>query len=192
MTQNQASFYEKHKKTIKFSAISSLFVIALIVGPVFVSAMITASQEKIQAVQARNAAINQAILSGDYNTWRSLIEDEDLKAKVTAANFSQYAEAYRLLQQGKVEEADLIKKQLDLKKQFQEAVSKSQLINEAVANNDYAAWRSIVGSAEPQINEGNFSGYAKAYQLIARGNLKKADTVMKNIGVKNDFYNSSR
>jgi len=192
MIEKVRNFLKKYKKTLIISLVCFLFVVTLTVGPIFVSAVLTFSAQQNAAVQAKNSTIEAAIINNDYATWSSLVNDEKLKAKITAQNFPQYAEAYRLLQQGKLEEADLIKKQLSLKQEFQVTEIKSQLINNAIANNDYNAWRSIVGTENPQVTADNFSTYAKAYTLLAQGNLNKADILKRSIGVKNDVFNSSR
>lgn len=186
------NFFHEHKKTALISLAGFLFLTSLTAGPVFVSAMITISAQHAQAVQQKNSAIDAAILNNDYNTWSSLVTDDNLKKKITAGNFSQFSEAYRLLQQGKVEEANLIKKQLSLKQSFANVAVKSIAIDSAINSNNYDAWRSIVGSQEPQVNAGNFGVYAAAYKLIEQGKLRQSSFLMQNIGVKPDVYGSSR
>ena len=185
-------FFQKHKKTIIISLAGFLFLTAVTAGPVFVSAMITLSAQQAQAIQQKNSAIDAAVLNNDYNTWSSLVTDQNLKSKITAQNFSQFSEIYRDLQQGKVEEANLIKKQLSLKQSFTDVAFKSAAIDTAIRNNDYNAWRTIVGNQQPQVNAGNFSTYAKAYQLIEQGKVQQGGFAFKNIGIKPNVYSSSR
>jgi len=184
-------FLKKHQRTILVSLVGFLVLTALTAGPVFVSAMLTLSAQQAAEIQAKNSAIEAAIINNDYATWSNLVSDEKLKSQITAQNFPQFSEAYRLLQQGKVEEANLIKKQLSLKQQFQEVAVKSQMIDVAITNGDYAAWRSIVGSQQSQVTSDNFSDYSKAYAMLAAGNLQKADSIKRNIGVKENFFSSS-
>jgi len=153
--------------------------------------MITISAERAQIIQQKNSAIEMAILNNDYNTWSSLVTDENLKTKITAQNFSQFVEAYRLLQQGKVEEANLIKKQLLLKQSFQAVAIKSEAIEDAIENGNYAAWRAVVGTQEPQVNASNFATYASAYKLIEQGKLRQSSFLRRDLGLKPDVYSSS-
>lgn len=50
-------------------------------------------------------AIDQAIQSGDYNTWKGLMENtrmgEELLAKVNESNFNRFAEAHKIMQEAK-------------------------------------------------------------------------------------------
>jgi len=190
--ENVSSFFHKHHRTLLVSLVGFLLLTALTAGPVFVSAMITISAQRAQAIQQKNNAIEAAVLNNDYNTWSSLVTDENLKTKITAQNFSQFTEAYRLLQQGKVEEANLIKKQLALKQSFQAVAAKSEAIEEAIRSNNYAAWRAVVGAQEPQVNAGNFATYADAYKLIEEGKLRQGSFLRRDLGLKPDVYSSSR
>lgn len=192
MSVEAGDFFKRHKKTIVSSLVGFLLLTALTAGPVFVSAVITISAQRAQVIQQKNSAIEMAILNNDYGTWSSLVTDENLKTKITAQNFSQFVEAYRLLQQGKVEEANLIKKQLLLKQSFQAVAVKSEAIEDAIEDGNYAAWRTVVGTQEPQVNASNFATYAAAYKLIEQGRLRQGSFLRRDLGLKPDVYSSSR
>lgn len=197
MWEKLTSYFKKHRKFLVGTAAAFLFFCFLVIGPLFVEAMITLSAQRNLEIQQRNSAIETAILNNDYATWSSLVSDTNLKAKVNAGNFSEFVNAYRLLQQGKVEEADLIKKQLVLKQDFAATAAKSQAIETAIRNNDYAAWRTAVGPGiEPAVTIDNFHTYASSYWLIMKGNMSGADRIKRNVGVKPTIggvnYDSSR
>lgn len=192
MSVEAGDFFKRHKKTIVVSLAGFLLLTALTAGPVFVSAMITISAERAAIIELKNSAIEMAILNNDYATWSSLVTDENLKTKITAQNFPQFVEAYRLLQQGKVEEANLIKKQLLLKQSFQAVAVKSEAIEDAIEGGNYAAWRAVVGTQEPQVNAINFATYAAAYKLIEQGRLRQGSFLRRDLGLKPDIYSSSR
>jgi len=197
MSGKSSVYFKTHRKFLAMSAGVFFFLAFLIISPVFVEAMLTLSAQRNAQIQQKNAAIEAAISSNDYATWSSLVNDSNLKAKVNASNFSQFANAYNLLEQGKIEEADLVKKQLLLKKDFENVALKSDAIRNAIIDEDYNAWRAAVGlGVEPQVNNSNFSDYAHAYWLIMGGNLSGANRIKTKIGVKPSVggvdYSSSR
>ncbi len=197
MFKKLSVYLKTHRKFLLFSTGIFFFLAFLVVSPIFVEAMITLSAQRNAQIQQKNEAIEAAISNNDYETWSRLVTDSRLKAKVNASNFSQFASAYNLLEQGKVEEANLIKKQLSLKKDFDNVALKSNEIRSAIINNDYSAWRAAVGpDAEPKVDSSNFSDYAHAYWMIMSGNLSGSNRIKAEIGVKPSVtgtdYSSSR
>ncbi len=194
MNQSFGSFLGTHKKLLVFSAVGFLFLCLAALGPIFVKAMIEDNAARNLEIQQKNMAIESAIINNDYATWSSLVTDKNLKAQINSSNFSQFTQIYRLLQQGKIEEANIIKKQLNLKQDFVVVSTKSSLIDEAINNGDYTAWRNIVGANwEPSVNAKNFLDYAKAYVLLAQGRLKQADVIKQRINIRPSYdYTSSR
>ncbi|NCA93491.1 hypothetical protein EOM82_09770, partial [bacterium] len=93
----------KHYRAWLLSAGFFLLLAMAMVGPLIFNAMADLSSAEQAAIQARNAAINEAILNRDYNAWSSLNPDKSLVKNINADNFAAFAEAYSLLQQGKVE-----------------------------------------------------------------------------------------
>lgn len=186
------SFFLAHKKRIVVSSIALLVLLAVTSGPLLVYGIIVSVEARDLVIQAKNAQIEAAILNNDFSAWYSLETDENLKSKINESNFSLYAEAYQLLQRGKVDEANLIKKQLSLKQDFAAVATKSLAIDNAVKNNDYKTWRQIVGNENPQVNVANFEQYAAAYKLIEAGRIRQASSLMIDIGTKLDLYDSGR
>lgn len=194
MTQRFQNYLKKHKKLLFFSGFAFVLLCLVTLGPIFAKAVMEENAARTLVIQQKNIAIEQAIMDNDYNTWSSLVTDEALKKQINSSNFSQFTQIYRLLQQGKVEEAAIIKKQLNLKQDFTVLQTKSSLIDSAIRKNDYETWRKIVGADwEPSVNQSNFSQYTSAYKLLASGRLKQADLIRQNLNLKSTFdYTSSR
>ncbi|MFA5131417.1 MAG: hypothetical protein WC467_03240 [Patescibacteria group bacterium] len=194
MTQRFKNYLHDHKKLLIFSAIGFILLCLAALTPLFVKAMVEANAARDAIIQEKNVAIEEAIMNNDYATWSSLVTDKSLKAKITSDNFSQFTEVYRLLQQGKVEEANLIKKQLNLKQDFQVLTTKISEIDAAIMAGDYQAWRSIVGQGwKPEVNADNFVQFGETYKLIAQGKLKQANLLQQRLNLKVKYdYTSSR
>lgn len=186
------SQFKKNKRHYQMSALLFLAFVIIAIVPVayYATASITALQTA--AIQEKNSAIETAILNNDYTSWANLETDTNLKNQINSSNFSQFTEAFRLLQQGKIEEVNIIKKSISLKADFQEAVIKSDLISAAIADDDYAQWRELVGeSFQTDINDVNFHAYADSYRLIMEGKLKQSNYIKIRTGIKADPGTSS-
>lgn len=194
MTMGFKSYLGTHKKVLFFATSGFILLCLVAIVPALVQAQKARVDKRDILIQQKNMAIEEAILNNDYNTWSNLVTDESLKTQINSSNFSQFVQIYRLLQQGKIEEADIIKKQLNLKQDFEVKSTKSSKIDNAIAKKDYNAWRGIVGSGwEPSVTEANFSQYASAYSLLAQGKLKQADMIRQGLKIKAQFdYSSSR
>jgi len=185
MFEKFSLYLKTHRKFLVGTSAAFLFFCFLVIGPLFVEAMVTLTAQRNAAILQKNSDIEAAILNNDYATWSGLVSDTNLKSKITADNFSQFTNAYRLLQQGKVEEANIVKKQLALKQDFATAAVKSRAIETAIDSNNYEAWRTAVGSdIEPVVNSGNFATYVTAYKLIRQGNMWDANVIKRTIGAK--------
>ncbi|OGZ03006.1 MAG: hypothetical protein A2430_02985 [Candidatus Liptonbacteria bacterium RIFOXYC1_FULL_36_8] len=66
--------------------------------------------------QANFTAIKNAIENNDYNTWKSLMDNNKITETITAENFSKFTEAHKLLSEGKADEAKAIFEELGLKR----------------------------------------------------------------------------
>lgn len=185
MFEKFSIYFKTHRKFLIGTSAAFLFFCFLVIGPLFVEAMVALTVQRNAEILQKNSNIEAAILNNDYAAWSSLVSDTNLKSKITADNFSQFTNAYRLLQQGKVEEANIIKKQLALKQDFAAVAVKSQAIETAIDNNNYAAWRTAVGSsAETAVTSENFTTYVDAYILIRQGNMWDANLLKRSIGAK--------
>ena len=62
-----------------------------------------------------NEAVEEAIEAGDYNAWKELMSGKGRVTQViTEANFARFAEAHRLAEEGKLDEAEQIRQELGL------------------------------------------------------------------------------
>lgn len=194
MNYGLSAYLKTHKKLLTFSAIGFVLLCLVTLGPIFVKAMMEENAARTLAIQEKNMAIEIAIMNNDYQAWSGLVTDENLKSKINSSNFSQFTQIYRLLQQGKIEEADIIKKQLNLKQDFIVVSTKSSLIDNAIERNDYKAWRKIVGpNWEPAVTIDNFTSYTEAYKLLVQGRLKQAGLLRQQMNlIPTVDYTSSR
>lgn len=63
----------------------------------------------------RHEAMEKAFETGDYNAWRSLMTGQGRASQVVnAQNFTKFAQAHELAEQGKVVEANAIRAELGL------------------------------------------------------------------------------
>jgi hypothetical protein len=63
----------------------------------------------------RHEAMVQAFDNNDYNTWKELMSGKGKVSQViTEENFARFAEAYKLAQDGKLDEAKQIRQELGL------------------------------------------------------------------------------
>lgn len=144
-------------------------------------------------VQAKNNQIEIAISNKDYNTWKNLVNDENLKSKITAENFSSYVDIYNLLKQGNIVEANPSKEALGLKRTFSPSSEKSQDLKTAIQANDYPAWRSMVGAETMvTVTAENFSDYVKAYTAASDGDVSRANGFLRKLNLKSDDFSSGR
>ena len=190
--KNLINHLKENKHHYKISALLSLAFVVVILVPViyYTAASITTLQTT--AIQEKNSAIETAILNNDYTAWASIETDKSLKSQINSSNFNQFTEAFRFLQQGKLEEANIIKKTISLRADLQEATNKSALITGTIKDDNYIQWRGIVGPTfETQINSFNFSSYAQSYRLIMQGKLKQSNYVKIRSGIKIDSGTSS-
>jgi glucose dehydrogenase len=65
------------------------------------------------------AQITEVMVNKDYEGWKDLIEEKVGKGKVTSTinkdNFSKFTEAWKLAKEGKIKEANVIRKELGLR-----------------------------------------------------------------------------
>jgi len=185
MNENNQHHLTKHRHFWLF--VIGFFILLSIaaVGPLVYQAYADLTSAHDIAIQTKNAEITQAIVSRDYNTWSQLVADPKLKAEVNSANFNNFAEAYTLLQVGRLEEADVLKKQLGLKEQQTVTVVKSAKITEALERQDYTAWSKVVGTeAASKVSVSQFETFAKAALLMDSGLVSKAAKLQVLSGIK--------
>ena len=65
--------------------------------------------------EERHEAMEKAFETKDYNTWKSLMQGRGrVSQAITKDNFAKFAEAHKLAEQGKLEEAKKIRLELGL------------------------------------------------------------------------------
>jgi major membrane immunogen (membrane-anchored lipoprotein) len=70
---------------------------------------------KIKARYDNKEKIKKAIEDGDYDTWKQAISERPkIEDKITEENFSRFSEMYKLIEEGKIDEANKIKEELGL------------------------------------------------------------------------------
>lgn len=181
-----------HRHVWLYSAIIFAFLVVVLGGPLVFRAYADISSAHQEAIQTNNAKKVQAIVDRNYESWASLETDPILKREVNAGNFNAFAEAYTLLERGKIAEADVVKRQLNLKQEYQIVATKSLEISSAIVNQDYEKWRSIVGPYEsPQIDASNFERYASAISYVKEGKVNKAFSTLRSLNLKQGTNASS-
>lgn len=183
-----------HRRFWLLSALIFFLLSVAAAGPLVYKAFADVSSAHDQAIQIRNAAISEAILQNDYNSWASLVLDETIKTQISADNFDTFAEAYRLLEKGMIDEANLLKRQIGLKDEFSQKAVVSKNISNAIVNQDYVAWRAMVGEdhAKGLVTNENFAAYAKVLTAASEGKFNQVTRGQYDLGIKQKMdYSSS-
>lgn len=192
MSEQKQMTSSSHHRAWLFSAGIFILLALAATGPLVFKAFADFSSARQAEAELLNSQISAAILNEDYETWASLVTDESLKKRIDASNFSSFAEAYRLLQQGELEAADLIKRRLALKEEFEMVNIKSALIGDAIARRDYQEWRRLVGEDYARdVTEVNFENYAELIDFSQSGILNQATRLQYSLGFKNKLEYSS-
>lgn len=71
-------------------------------------------QQRAEHTEEEHEAIEKAIEENDYNAWKELVGEKGIANKITEENFAKFAEAHRLMEEGKTEEANAIRAELGL------------------------------------------------------------------------------
>lgn len=186
----KVNYFVSHWRLLLASAAAFLVLVVASVGPLVWAGL---SSVRIQEIQTKNAAISQAILNKDYSAWQSLVTDERLLSRINEQNFATYAEAFVLLEAGKIEEAELLQVQLGLQQKVQVVSTKSAQISQAIATKDYDTWRALVGAnyAGNLVTPDNFSAYADLLSFSEQGKINKANRLEYSLGLKQRVQYSS-
>ncbi len=67
--------------------------------------------------EEHHEAMTQAFANKDYNAWKTLRNSKGITRRITAENFTRFAEAHQLSLEGKTAEADAIRAELGLGQQ---------------------------------------------------------------------------
>jgi hypothetical protein len=171
-----------HQKIWLFSALIFLLLTLALLSPLIFKAYADVVSIDNQAIQVKNAAITQAILDKDYEAWAALQSDESLLAAVNAGNFHLFAEAYRLLEQGKIAEANLIKKGMSMKAEFAQTAQMSLQIQNAIKNRDYDLW--LQTTNDERVGRDDFNYYTEILKMVSVGELDEAFARQRGLGLR--------
>lgn len=69
----------------------------------------------------RHAIMEKAFETNDYNLWKSQMGDRGVTRVINESNFAKFAEAHRLADEGKYDEADKLRAELKLRTKNGEA-----------------------------------------------------------------------
>ena len=62
----------------------------------------------------RHAAMQTALQNEDYQAWQALVGNRPIAQKINQENFAKFAEAWQLAQNGKLDEARVLRQELNL------------------------------------------------------------------------------
>ncbi len=104
------------KKTIALLGLTALIITSSAIIPQNVQAYRGNPEEKgPNYSEERHEAMEKAFENKDYNAWRELMNGRGRVTQVVnAQNFAQFAEAHKLAEKGKIEEAQKIRAELGL------------------------------------------------------------------------------
>jgi len=142
-------------------------------------------------------AIQDAISKRDYQTWKDLISKDGRNAKllekITADNFSKFADMHDAMQKGDKATAEAIRQELGLpdrpvmvqRRGWQVHTPEEQAqIKKAIIDKNFEAWKALVsvnGKLPPQfktITADNFAKFSEMYRLMAQ-----AEQIRKELGI---------
>lgn len=157
------------------------------------------SQEDFQAEK-------EAIESGNYSSWKSIVEKQGnvkILETVNESNFAKYAEAFKLRESGDMEGSRAIMEELGLKDPGEKGgdgahgmpVSKEtrDAIESAIKNADYDAWKVAVESLQQQdkaesVTEDQFNILVEAYKLKESGDMDSAMKLLRDNNIPGGMF----
>ncbi|PIR49204.1 hypothetical protein COU80_00445 [Candidatus Peregrinibacteria bacterium CG10_big_fil_rev_8_21_14_0_10_55_24] len=177
---------------------------ALLIGTAAFAQKTTQNPQGPRFDPANREAVEQTFENGDYAAWKALMEERNsnmpLLDSVSEENFSEFAQAHLLMQEGNFEEASAIMEELGFpmmgprqggrgpkgtppdNEQFQAA-------QEAIENGDYAAWKSAMEeSGRPAgmldiITEENFDRFVEMHELMQSNDRDGAQAIAEELGL---------
>lgn len=158
------------------------------------------NQEKIEEIKG-------ALENGDYDTWSSVMNEqidtmvEQAKSNVTEDTFSSLQEVHQLLEEGKVDEARELAKQLHedgLGPMFLGGKGKfgghgpgaehREEMKAVLESGDYEQWAQLMEDrpgdhVDDMINEDTFNKMIEAHTLMQEGDKDGARAIMDELGI---------
>lgn len=106
---------------MKKATIATLGLTAVLLGglPMFANSAFAYRGDPTQVgpyhTEEREALMDKAFANNDYNAWKNLMQGRGRVTQVVnASNFSQFAKAHKLAEDGKIQEANQIRAELGL------------------------------------------------------------------------------
>ena len=132
-----------------------------------------------------------ALENNDYNAWKEVVGEEcPMIEKITEENFTKLAEAHKLMEDGKFEEARKIREELGLRGgpgmgPGPKAENREEIQN-ALENNDYSAWKEATEGRRisEEISEEEFSQLAESHNLRKEGKFQESRQIMEELGLR--------
>ncbi|MFA5318075.1 MAG: hypothetical protein WC323_01220 [Patescibacteria group bacterium] len=140
----------------------------------------------------QHEAMIEAIDNQDYAAWKELMGDNPITEKIIEENFGRFVEMHQLMKDGKFDEAKQIREELGLNMKMEkhkmrgaESDADRQAIMDAVANNDYAAWKELMAGRPmaEEVTEEDFAAIVEAHQLMREGKFEEARQIKEDLGI---------
>ncbi len=154
----------------------------------------------------RHDAMEKAMEEGDYEAWKELMNN---KGKVTQVideeNFDKFVEIYNLAEEGKFEEARVMKEELGLNQGFRKGGiykngymmdnGRGGEMREVLESGDYEAWKELMeskpscpralenGLVDLELTEENFNKLIEAHNLMQAGDFEEAQAIRDELGL---------
>lgn len=150
--------------------------------------------------------VMRAIEDNDYDAWAELMVDKPFAEDVTQDNFDTLVQIHTLMQEGNIEEANELRKEMGIGgapimqrgKMMQGKMGKGACMGEpmsaedrdaimqALNENDYDAWYSLMEGRPITeiINQDNFSQFVEIHNLMQSGDFEAADQIREDLGLR--------
>jgi len=180
---------------IFLGSLTAVAATAITAGSVYAGQGFLGKMEKRNIDPANKEAMDTALENNDYAAWKSLAPANGKNVDaITEANFAKFAEAHKLMEAGKTEEARKILDELGLKGGKRmgmppgESAERHEAMQKAFETKDYNAWKTLMknnkGRAADVITEANFAKFAEAHLLMNEGKQDEAKKIFDELGVK--------
>lgn len=172
----------------------------LIITTFTVSAVVSADEGESKefapkAHMENRGAMDQALESGDYETWKEFGGNGRIADIITADNFDRFVEAHRLAKSGDMDGAKTIFDELGIStpegKGFghfngPKGIPGNEDIRAAIEANDYEAFVTAAGDLPmfKTITADNFDRFVEAHNLRQAGDFEGARDIMDELGIK--------
>lgn len=103
----------KKRKIIALSAVTAAILASGFMYSPVMAAQVGQGKKMVSYSATQASELEKAIENNDYATWKGLMKGRGKLAQlINENNFAKYAEAYKLVKEGKYKEANAIRKEL--------------------------------------------------------------------------------